>query len=64
MLAPLNRSGDEEGCTLTGGEVSTPKGFKEAYKQFLRGGWQGVCRTRREYGGQGLPMSMGVVQAR
>ena len=37
-LAPLNRSGDVEGCTLENGVVRTPKGFKEAYAQFVAGG--------------------------
>ncbi|GBU15582.1 hypothetical protein AwPolaro_09600 [Polaromonas sp.] len=53
---PLNISGDEEGCTLdkTTHEVSTPKGFKEAYTQYVKGGWAALsCDT--EYGGQGLP---------
>jgi alkylation response protein AidB-like acyl-CoA dehydrogenase len=59
VLAPLNRSGDEEGCTLVNGEVTTPKGFKDAYQQFIAGGWQGLSHPT-EYGGQGLPMSMGV----
>ena len=39
MLFPLNRSGDEEGCTYENGVVRTPKGFKEAYDQFREGGW-------------------------
>jgi alkylation response protein AidB-like acyl-CoA dehydrogenase len=42
VLAPLNLSGDKEGCTSTNGEVTTPKGFKEAYDQFVEGGWQGL----------------------
>ena len=62
QLAPLNRSGDEEGCTLKDGVVTTPKGFKEAYDQFVAGGWQGLSHPQ-EYGGQGLPMSMGVFKA-
>ena len=40
VLHPLNRSGDEEGCTRNDdGSVTTPKGFKEAYDQFCAGGW-------------------------
>ena len=62
VLAPLNRSGDEEGCTLKDGVVTTPKGFKEAYAQLVAGGWQGLSHPQ-EYGGQGLPMSMGVFKA-
>jgi butyryl-CoA dehydrogenase len=53
-LFPLNRSGDEEGCRFEGGEVYTPRGFKEAYRQFCEGGWAGLAADP-EYGGQGLP---------
>ena len=42
VLSPLNQSGDEEGCTFNNGEVTTPKGFKEAYDQFVMSGWQGL----------------------
>src|SRR5262245_31433323 len=56
VIAPLNRSGDEQGCKLENGKVSTPKGFKEAYQQFAEGGWQGLSHPE-EYGGQGMPMS-------
>ncbi|HMJ13490.1 MAG TPA: acyl-CoA dehydrogenase C-terminal domain-containing protein [Polyangiaceae bacterium] len=59
VIAPLNRSGDEQGCRLEGGKVFTPKGFKEAYEQFAAGGWQGLSHPE-EYGGQGMPMSMGL----
>jgi butyryl-CoA dehydrogenase len=54
VLLPLNRSGDEEGCTFENGVVRTPKGFKEAYDQFREGGWNGVTADPA-YGGQGLP---------
>lgn len=56
VLAPLNRSGDEEGCHFdaTTGNVTTPKGFKEAYKLFCDGGWPGLA-SDPDYGGQGLP---------
>ncbi len=55
VLHPLNRSGDEEGCTRNDdGSVTTPKGFKEAYKQFVDGGWT-TLSAPPEYGGQGLP---------
>ena len=59
VLSPLNQSGDEEGCQLVNGEVSTPKGFKDAYNQYVMGGWQGLSAPE-EYGGQGLPASMGL----
>ena len=42
VLSPLNQSGDEEGCHWENGDVTTPKGFKEAYDQFCQGGWQGL----------------------
>jgi len=53
---PLNISGDEEGCTLDKQthEVTTPKGFKEAYAQYIEGGWAALS-CDPEYGGQGLP---------
>jgi alkylation response protein AidB-like acyl-CoA dehydrogenase len=55
VLAPINRSGDEEGCTRhDDGSVTTPKGFKEAYDQFVAGGWT-TLSAPEEFGGQGLP---------
>ena len=60
VLAPLNRSGDEEGCHFDKGVVTTPKGFKEAYAQYVQGGWHGVAADPA-YGGQGLPQSLGLV---
>jgi alkylation response protein AidB-like acyl-CoA dehydrogenase len=54
VLAPLNRSGDVEGSTWRDGEVTTPKGFKAAYRQFVEGGWNAL-QFPPEYGGQGLP---------
>ena len=54
VLAPINRSGDIQGCTLENGIVRTPVGFKEAYQQFIDGGWNGLSFDP-EYGGQGLP---------
>ena len=55
VLHPLNRSGDEEGCKRhDDGSVTTPKGFKEAYQQFVEGGWT-TLSAPPEYGGQGLP---------
>lgn len=55
VLHPLNRSGDEEGCTRhDDGSVTTPKGFKEAYRQFVEGGWT-TLSAPEQYGGQGLP---------
>src|SRR5882757_1912377 len=55
VLQPLNRVGDLEGCTRhDDGRVTTPKGFKEAFKQLAEGGWLGLSAPA-EYGGQGLP---------
>ncbi|RTL39597.1 MAG: acyl-CoA dehydrogenase, partial [Burkholderiales bacterium] len=56
VLAPINLSGDAEGCTLDKAthEVKAPKGFKEAYKQYVEGGWPALS-CDPEYGGQGLP---------
>lgn len=57
VLAPLNQSGDEEGCTFADGEVTTPKGFKQAYRQFSDGGWCGLTASP-DFGGQGLPETL------
>ncbi|QQA43333.1 acyl-CoA dehydrogenase C-terminal domain-containing protein [Pelagovum pacificum] len=54
VLAPLNRVGDEQGCTLENGVVRTPDGFKDGYRQIRDGGWLGLD-TQAEYGGQGMP---------
>lgn len=62
VLSPLNQSGDEEGCHFKDGEVTTPKGFKEAYDQFVQGGWQGLSYPE-EFGGQGLPMSLNLIKS-
>ena len=58
-LSPLNRSGDEEGCQWNDGEVTTPKGFKEAYAKYVEGGWPAMGGAP-EFGGQGLPGSAGI----
>jgi butyryl-CoA dehydrogenase len=57
VLHPLNRSGDEEGCTFENGVVRTPKGFKEAYELFRNGGWTALGGDPK-YGGQGLPHTL------
>jgi len=54
VLAPLNQSGDEEGSKWDKGQVATPKGFIDAYKQFVEGGWNAL-QFPPEFGGQGLP---------
>ncbi|MDF1503006.1 acyl-CoA dehydrogenase C-terminal domain-containing protein [Roseisolibacter sp. H3M3-2] len=54
VLAPINQSGDAEGCRYENGVVTTPKGFKEAYAEFVKGGWPAMTAPA-EFGGQGLP---------
>ena len=54
VLDPLNYSGDQEGSNWKDGKVTTPKGFKEAYKLFCEGGWSALSLDP-EWGGQGLP---------
>jgi alkylation response protein AidB-like acyl-CoA dehydrogenase len=59
VLFPLNHSGDREGCHFDPATkaVTTPKGFKEAYKQYVEGGWAALA-CDEEYGGQGLPVAL------
>ena len=58
VLTPLNRVGDKEGCKRAGdGSVTTPTGFKDAYKQIVEGGWIGIS-VPPEFGGQGLPATL------
>jgi len=59
-LLPLNQSGDLEGCSFDKGKVTTPKGFKEAYKNFSENGWQGI-KVNKHYGGQNLPYFMNMI---
>jgi acyl-CoA dehydrogenase len=55
VLLPLNRIGDSHGCRRhSDGSVTTPEGFKEAYRRLAEGGWIGISAPP-EYGGQGLP---------
>jgi len=56
-LLPLNASGDAEGCHYEANVVKTPKGFKEAYRAFVEGGW-GSLSSDPQYGGQGVPESV------
>ncbi|MGZ9711819.1 acyl-CoA dehydrogenase C-terminal domain-containing protein [Glaciimonas sp. GNP009] len=59
VLFPLNHSGDREGCAHDKDHktVTTPKGFKEAYKQYVEAGWPALSCVP-EFGGQGLPLVM------
>src|SRR5471030_945556 len=54
VLQPLNQSGDEEGCRFENGTVSTPKGFKDAYKAYSEAGWGGLGAPE-SVGGAGMP---------
>src|SRR5438067_394918 len=59
VLQPLNRVGDEVGCKRADdGSVTTPPGFKDAYRQFCEGGWP-TLTAPEQYGGQGLPQVVG-----
>lgn len=57
VLAPINAIGDEIGATWDDGVVTTPPGFKEAYQQYVEGGWPGMTHPH-EFGGQALPYSL------
>ncbi len=60
VLAPLNASGDLEGCRFDAASqsVTTPRGFKEAFAQYVEGGWIGLT-AKEAFGGQGLPETVG-----
>ncbi|MDW3224818.1 MAG: acyl-CoA dehydrogenase C-terminal domain-containing protein [Paracoccaceae bacterium] len=58
VIAPLNRIGDTEGCTLENGVVRTPTGFKDAFETVKEGGWPGLDMPE-QYGGQNMPIVIG-----
>lgn len=60
VLSPLNQIGDSQGCKFENGVVTTPDGFKEAYQQYVEAGWPSLPH-KPEFGGQGLPESLGIV---
>ncbi len=60
VFAPINRSGDEIGCQWHDGDVTTPEGFKEAWKTFADAGWVGLGGAP-EFGGQGVPKGLTVL---
>src|SRR5882724_8171964 len=60
LLLPLNRSGDEEGCSFENGVVRTPKGFKDAYDTFVAAGWTGLA-CAPEDSGQDLPKAINLL---
>lgn len=59
LIAPLNRSGDEEGAQWHAGNVTTPNGFKSAYTTYIEGGWVGLSGNP-EFGGLGMPKMLAV----
>ena len=63
VIAPINWTGDKEGCSVTDGVVTTPKGWKDAYLKMVEAGWTSLAADPK-YGGQGLPavVSMSVGQ--
>ncbi len=60
ILSPLNRTGDEQGCQWQDGQVTTPQGFAEAYRQYVDSGWPALTAPE-ESGGQDMPDLLGVV---
>jgi alkylation response protein AidB-like acyl-CoA dehydrogenase len=59
LIAPLNRSGDEEGAHWVHGQVTTPVGFKQAYSTYIEGGWVGLSGNA-DFGGMGMPKMLAV----
>ena len=59
VFAPLNQIGDQQGCVWNEGKVTTPDGFKDAYQQYVEGGWPTLSQSV-QYGGQGLPHSLNI----
>ena len=62
VIDPLRMSGDREMSVLENGQVRTPEGFKEAYRQYVEGGWNGLA-SDPEYGGSGLPFVLACATA-
>jgi alkylation response protein AidB-like acyl-CoA dehydrogenase len=59
VIAPLNREGDEQGCSLVDGKVTTPDGFIAAYHEYIANGWNSMLGSA-EYDGQDLPHTIAV----
>ncbi|WP_286261583.1 acyl-CoA dehydrogenase C-terminal domain-containing protein [Thalassotalea atypica] len=57
VIAPINQIGDQQGCHWDNGKVTTPDGFKDAYRHYIDGGWPTLSQSI-EFGGQGLPHSL------
>lgn len=62
VLAPINAIGDQQGCKIDDGVVTTPDGFKEAYATYVEGGWPSMAHPE-EFGGQALPYSLATSMA-
>jgi alkylation response protein AidB-like acyl-CoA dehydrogenase len=60
VIAPTNRPGDEEGCHWSAQGVTTPPGYKEAYRQYVDNGWPALAADV-DYGGQGMPSMLGIM---
>ncbi|WP_236236114.1 acyl-CoA dehydrogenase C-terminal domain-containing protein [Pseudomonas faucium] len=60
LIAPLSRNGDEQGVHFDAGNVTTPDGFREAWRTYREGGWVGLGGNP-EYGGMGMPKMLGVL---
>lgn len=60
LLSPINQSGDQSGCQFDKGVVTTPAGFKDAYKAYAQGGWSGLTGDVN-YGGQGMPKLLSAI---
>ncbi len=60
LLAPINQSGDQQGCRIENGVVTTPDGFKQAYAAYAQGGWSGLTGDVN-YGGQGMPKLLSAI---
>jgi alkylation response protein AidB-like acyl-CoA dehydrogenase len=60
VLSPLNQSGDEEGCHWSEEGVTTPKGFADAYRQYVENGWPALSASVED-GGQGMPNLLGII---
>lgn len=60
QIAPLNHSGDQQGCKIKDGVVTVPDGFAAAYKLYSDAGWMSLCNTT-EFDGQGLPYTLAKV---
>ena len=59
VIAPLNREGDEQGCKLADGKITTPMGFAEAYQEYVSNGWNAMLGSA-DYDGQDLPHTIAV----